>query len=467
MKKLKQGRKFGRTMQQRKALLSSLARSLFMHEKMTTTEAKAKELSMFAEKCITRAKKGDLASRRILAGLFSSEVVKKLVEDGLIGKQDLVSVAVDPTNPNHVYAGSWINGLFEFRDNELVNFYNETNSPIQIIPGTDLIRVGGLDFDEDNNLWITCSDNQMPVLVKMADGTWHELNYTSAMNADNVGEILVASNGYKWVLLPRGGGLFVFDDKGTPENINDDDYRKLSIYDEYGEVISNEVFSIAEDKNGSIWVGTNVGVVVYYNPEDVFTQSFFYGQQIKIPRNDGTNDADLLLGAETVTAISVDGANNKWFGTRSGGVFMTSSDGTEQMHHFNVDNSPILSNNIYCMDIVPETGEVFIGTEQGLISYRGESTEGDDDYNQVYAFPNPVKPDYEGPITIHGLVAGSYVKITDISGNLVFEMRSQGGQAIWQGVDFDGNRVHTGVYLVFASNEDGSKKTVTKILFVN
>jgi hypothetical protein len=395
------------------------------------------------------------------------QTIDYTVEPNLSGNFDLVSIAIDPSNPNKVYAGSWINGLFEFNNGSLVSRYNETNSPLQVISGTNLIRVAGLDFDEDNNLWITCSDNQMPVVVKMANGNWHALNYKSAMNVSNVGDILVASNGNKWVILPRGGGLFVFDDKGTPEDLSDDDYRKLSIYDEYGETISNEVFSIAEDKNGSIWVGTNQGVVVYYNPDDVFSSAPFYGQQVKIPRNDGTSDADLLLGAETVTAISVDGANNKWFGTRSGGVFKTNASGIEQIHHFNTDNSPILSNNIYCMQIVPETGEVFIGTEKGIISYRGEATEGDTDYNEVYAFPNPVKPDYHGPITIHGLVAGSYIKITDISGNLVYEMKSQGGQAIWHGTDFNGNRVKTGVYLAFASNEDGSKKTVTKILFIN
>ncbi|MDD2199444.1 MAG: two-component regulator propeller domain-containing protein [Bacteroidales bacterium] len=389
------------------------------------------------------------------------------VEPDLSGKYDLVSIAINPQRPDNIFVGSWVNGLFEFTGQNLVNNYNETNSPIETIPGTSLIRVGGIDFDDHGNLWISCSDNQMPIVVKMANGTWHGLNYKSAMNVSNVGDILVASNGYKWVILPRGGGLFVFDDKETPGDLSDDDYRKLSIIDEYGEIISNEVFSIAEDKNGSIWVGTNKGVVVYYNPDNVFSQSPFYGQQVKIPRNDGTNDADLLLGAETVTAISVDGANDKWFGTRSGGVFKTNPTGIEQIHHFNTSNSPILSNNVYCMQIVPATGEVFIGTEKGIISYRGEATEGDSDYTDVYAFPNPVKPDYNGPITIHGLVAGSYVKITDISGNLVYEMRSQGGQAIWHGTDFNGNKVKTGVYLVFASNEDGSKKTVTKILFIN
>ncbi|HOE04499.1 MAG TPA: two-component regulator propeller domain-containing protein [Bacteroidales bacterium] len=380
---------------------------------------------------------------------------------------DLVSVAINPSNPSQVYAGSWTAGLLEFNNFAFTNLYNNTNSPLELIPNTSLIRVGGLAFDQSNNLWITCSDNGMPIVVKMADGTWHGIDYGTEMDALNVRQIIVTQTGKKWVVLPRGGGLFVFDDKGTPANKSDDDYRKLSIVDEYGQIISNEVFSIAEDQNGSVWVGTNAGVVVYYNPDRVFENPSFYAQQIKIPRNDGTDDADILLGSETVTSIAVDGANRKWFGTQSGGVFLTSSDGITELHHFNTDNSPLLSNNIYSIVINPTSGEVFFGTEKGLISFRGEATQGGEDYEDVYTFPNPVPPGYNGQITIHGLVAGSIVKITDISGNLVTEMKSLGGQAVWDGNDVNGNRVASGVYLVFSANEDGSKKNITKILFLN
>ncbi|NLA24828.1 MAG: hypothetical protein GX879_07670 [Bacteroidales bacterium] len=380
---------------------------------------------------------------------------------------DLVCVAVNPSNPSQVFAGSWGKGLLEFNDFKFAKLYNNLNSPIETIPGSKYLRVGGLAFDKSNNLWITSSNNAMPIVVKMANGDWHGINYTNEMNAQNVRQIIVTKSNKKWVVLPRGGGLFIFDDKGTPENKSDDDYRKLSIIDDNGQIISNEIFSIAEDLNGSIWVGTNKGVVVYHNPDKVFTNQHFPGYQIKIPRNDGTNEADLLLGAETVTAIAVDGANRKWFGTQSGGVFLTSPDGVNEIYHFNTDNSPLLSNNIYSITINPTTGEVFFGTENGLISFRAEATQGQEDFTDVYAFPNPVPPNYSGLVTISGLVAGSIVKVTDISGNLVTEMKSLGGQATWNGQDLNGNRVASGVYLVFSSNEDGTKKNVTKILFLN
>lgn len=384
----------------------------------------------------------------------------------LNGIFDLVNLKVNPKNPSQVFVGSWVQGLMELKNDQIINKYNESNSSLQSVSTADYVRIGGMDFDDEQNLWVVNSGSEIPIHMLSPDGEWTGLDYSSEINAFNIGEIIVTQNNHKWVVLPRGGGLFAFDDNGTPDDTSDDRTKKFSIRDEYGQTISNEVFSIAEDLNGSIWVGTNIGVVVYYNPEDIFDENLV-GYRVLIPRNDGTNNADILLGAEIVTDIAVDGANKKWFATESGGVFKTSSDGIEEIHHFNQDNSPLFSNNVLCLDINQETGEVFFGTNKGVLSYRSEATMGEDDYSDVYTFPNPVEPDYQGPITVHGLISGSIVKITDISGNLVFETRSEGGQAIWYGKNLNGERVQTGVYLVFSANEDGTQSNVTKILFIN
>lgn len=381
--------------------------------------------------------------------------------------RDLVSIAVNPNDPNHFFAGSWVNGLLEVKNGEIINVYDNTNSTISNVGTHDLFRVGGLAFDNNNNLWVTNSLTNPPIHVMDSEGEWTGLDYYSQTGHLNIGDIIVTKDNIKWVVLRSGNGLFVFDDNGTPGDMSDDRYRKLSVRNENGEIISNDVYSIAEDKNGYIWVGTNKGVAVYYNPENVFDDPNFHARQIKIPRNDGTDNADLLLATEVVSTINVDGANNKWFGTQAAGVFYTSSDGLEEIHHFNTDNSPLLDNNILCLTVNPTSGEVFFGTPMGIISYRATATEGSENFEKVYAFPNPVNPDYHGPITITGLVAGSYVKITDISGNLVYETRSEGGQAVWYGKNLNGNRVQTGVYLVMSTNEDGSKTDVTKILFIN
>ncbi|MDD3740392.1 MAG: two-component regulator propeller domain-containing protein [Bacteroidales bacterium] len=386
---------------------------------------------------------------------------------GLSQARDLVRVLFDPSDPSRYFLGSWIDGIVEFRNDQFYAQYNESNSTLSKVPGVNYIRIGGMAIDSEGNLWVTNSLTSPQIHVLSPEGEWTSIDYSSYLGGINIGHIIITKDDIKWVILPQGVGLFVFDDNGTPSDKTDDRTRKLTIIDEDGETISNDVFSIAEDKNGYIWVGTSKGVAVYYNPEDVFEPGTYTARQIKIPRNDGTDNADNLLGNEIVTSIKVDGANKKWFGTQTGGAYYTSADGLEEIYHFTKDNSPLFSDNIICSAIVPNTGEVFFGTSAGIISYRNTATEGSDDFIGVYAFPNPVKPDYRGPITITGLVAGSYVKITDISGNLLFETRSEGGQAIWYGEDMNGKRVCSGVYLVLSSNETGSKTDITKILFIN
>ncbi len=239
----------------------------------------------------------------------------------------------------------------------------------------------------------------------------------------------------------------------------------MQVQDADGHTMNN-LFSIAADHDGNIWVGTDMGPAVFYNPGRVFT-SELRASRIKIPRNDGSGLADYLLGTETVTALAVDGANRKWFGTLSSGAFLMSDDGRKELAHFTTANSPLLSDNIVKIAVNGVTGDVWFGTSEGIISYRGEATSGNDDFSGIYAFPNPVREDFEGVVTITGLVGNSSVKITDISGNLVYETKSLGGQAVWDLRNYRSQRVATGVYLVFCANEDGTLAGVTKMLVIN
>ena len=378
--------------------------------------------------------------------------------------KDYVSIKIDPYNSDHFYTGSWGGGLIEYRNNELVETYKEENSTLQsIIAGSNYYRIGGLDFDRDNNLWITNSDVENPISVKKNNGEWLSYNFDEKISNIRIGKIIVTQNDHKWVVLPSGNGLFAFDNKQSIDDINDDLYKKLSIIDENGKIISNNTYSIAEDLEGNIWVGLDQGIVVYYYPENVFDDSDFHAQRIIITIGEAT---DYLLKTETITAISVDGANRKWIGTNNSGVYLVSEDGTEEINHFTEENSPLLSNKINDIGINHETGEVFFATDKGLISYRGSATMGSDEFRDVYVYPNPVRENYYGDITVRGLVSDVNVKITDISGNIVYETTAEGGQATWNGKNFSGSRVSTGVYLVFCSNEDGSKTYITKLLFI-
>ena len=214
-------------------------------------------------------------------------------------------------------------------------------------------------------------------------------------------------------------------------------------------------------------MGTAEGVVVYYNPENVFNKEDFYAHKILVARNDGSGLADELLATETVTAIAVDGANNKWIGTEGSGVYYVSEDGTQLLKNFNEDNSALLSNSITSIAIDHQLGNVYFGTGKGIISYKGLATEGSEEFSNVYVYPNPVRPEYTGQIAITGLAQDVNVKITDVGGNIVYESYAEGGQAVWNGNDLSGRRVSTGVYLVFSSNNDGLKTFVSKLLFVN
>jgi TSS9, PorZ, N-terminal beta-propeller domain/Two component regulator propeller len=382
--------------------------------------------------------------------------------------RDLIKIAIHPDDPNHYFAASWGYGLLEFKDNDLTELYLEHNSSLQtIFPGDDFYRLGGLCYDNQKNLWVTNSGVSEPVSVLTYKGEWESFSFNNILGTLNLGDIIVTQSGYKWIILPSGNGLFVFDDNGTLDNKDDDEFLKLSVRDKNNKIITNEIYSIAEDKNGNIWLGTNNGIVVYYSPGRVFSDEEFYAQQIIVPRIDDPGAGDPLLGSETVTCIEVDGANRKWIGTRNGGVFLVSDDGLEQIHSFNSENSPLLSNAISDIAINGNNGEVFFATDKGLISYVGEATDADQFFTDVFVFPNPVREDYFGDITISGLVENTYVKITDLNGNLVYETKSLGGRALWDGTNLHGNRVQTGVYLIFCSNEDGSLTHVTKLLFIH
>jgi hypothetical protein len=377
--------------------------------------------------------------------------------------RDAMRVIADPDNEKHFFVSSWGNGLYEFLDGELIRNYNQYNSPLASIrPGENYTRICGLAWDRSGNLWMTQTGVTGNLKALTPDGTWIITPVNLSVTA--AGDMIIDRNQYIWVVLPRGNGLLVYDPAGTPANTADDRYIRLQVQDTEGHTMNN-LYSIEQDLDGNIWVGTDMGPAVYYNPGKAFS-SEIKASRIKIPRNDGSGLADYLLGTQTVTAIAVDGANRKWFGTLSSGAFLMSDDARKELARFDTGNSPLLSDNIVKIAVNGISGEVWFGTSEGIVSYRGEATSGVDDFSGMYAFPNPVREDFEGVVTVTGLVENSSVKITDVSGNLVWETTSLGGQATWDLRNYRGQRVATGVYLVFCTTEDGSLAGVTKMLII-
>lgn len=383
---------------------------------------------------------------------------------------DNMSIAVDPKNSSHVYVGSKGNGILEMLNGIPVASYRDTNSTLQPGIGNPLeCQVVGMGFDEGGNLWALNSLAAKPVNVRTTEGQWKAFSVPGIPGAPLYGDMTIDSYGQKWINIlgnnaPLGSGLVVFDDNGTLDDITDDRSRFLTTGPGRGNLPSVDIRAITEDMENEIWLGTGKGVAVIYSPSSVITSDNFDAQQILI-KQDGINQ--YLLESEVVTAIAVDGANRKWIGTESGGVFLMSPDGTKQILNFNELNSPILSNYIISIAIDQQSGEVYFGTNRGIISYKGDAIAGTGGCNNPLVYPNPVRENYDGPIAIKGLVPNGNVKITDVSGNIVFETTANGTQAIWYGKNFEGTKVQTGVYLVFSTDDEGKNTCVTKLLFIN
>jgi hypothetical protein len=376
---------------------------------------------------------------------------------------DAMRGCIDPNDINHFYISTWGDGLFEYRNNNPVNHYDETNSPLlNNYSGGQGVKICGIASDKPGNLWVTQTGSKGNILILKPDGNW--IDYPLPVDSPVMGDIISTSRGQKWIILPGEAAVFVLDDNNSPDIFTDDKYIKLIIKDTGGDIFY--AFSLSEDLDGNIWIGTDKGPVVYYNPEKIF-DSDESANRIKIPRNDGSGLADYMLGTETITSISVDGADRKWLGTSGSGVYLLSSDGTEVLKAFNRRNSPLFSDSIATVAVDNKTGEVWFGTSEGVLSVRETATAGEQKFTNVYSFPNPVREDFTGNVTITGLLKDTEVRITDISGNLVYVTASTGGQASWDLTTFNGKRVATGVYLVFCASDDGSQSCVTKILIIS
>lgn len=390
--------------------------------------------------------------------------------------RDINCVVQDPQDDTHHFAASAGEGIYEFKDGRLINWYSMHNSPLQsAVPdepwADNYVRVNGLVYDKENNLWMVSSEVPHMVNVLTKNAEWVSLHYPEITVASNFGRTLFDKRGWLWATSsrPESGGVFCLNYNGTIEDTSDDRHRFIAQFtNQDGTILEQRsVYCMAEDKEGAIWIGTDKGPLSLNNPSRYFNDNFTC-TQIKVPRNDGSNLADFLLSNEAINAIAIDGANRKWMGTAASGVYLLSADGMETIHHFTEENSPLLSNSIESIAIHPRTGEVFIGTSKGLVSYQSDATEAEISFKEshVRAYPNPVRPDYSGVITVTGMVYDSDVKIVDTAGHLIHQGTSLGGQFTWDGRNRQGRRVATGIYMVLAADSEGKEGVVTKIAFI-
>lgn len=394
---------------------------------------------------------------------------------------NVTDIAQDPNDSEHHFAGSASDGIFEFKDYKMVNHYDYRNSPLQsILPSSSrpnaYVWITGLEYDKDGNLWMLNNQTDTIVRILKNDGKWAALYYSEIKDIPTLDQVLFDNRGWAWINCRRTtnnpvnyAGVFCVDTKGTLENTADDSRKFITRFsNQDGVAYSPDLFNcIAEDLDGNIWFGTDKGPFVTYSPEDVFDNGFYF-TQVKIPRNDGTNLADYLLSDVNITCITIDGGNRKWMGTSGNGVYLLSSDGIEMIEHFTTENSPLISDNIESIAIDGSTGEVFFGTDAGLVSYLGTATDpaGSLSDDNIKVYPNPVRPEYTGRISITGLMRDTDVKIVSASGYLVNSGTSVGGEYTWDGKNKGGKRVASGVYYVLAADAEGNSGAVAKILVI-
>jgi len=371
---------------------------------------------------------------------------------------DFIALAKDPSEGT-LWGASYRGGLIAIKTDGTIEHYKE-NAPFTEVHFLDFTsyRSSGLAFDNSGNLWITNFGGARELAVRTRDGAGYK--FAGGGRSASAAYVLVDDNNIKWYILPAGvDGIAAYDDNYTPENPADDRFAKISASQHE---LNSFVNCIAKDKNNAIWIGTNDGIgVINCSPDQVFA-----GQcEIRKPIVQYDQFAGYLFQNERVRTLAVDGANRKWIGTTNG-VWLVSPDGEKIVYRFTAENSPLPSNDVRKIAVDPITGDVYIGTGAGLVSYRSTATEGGESNESVVTFPNPVPSGYSGTIAIRGLVENADVRITDISGQLVYRTKALGGQAVWNGLDYTGRRPQSGVYLIFATNKDGSQTHVGKMVFM-
>ncbi len=394
----------------------------------------------------------------------------------------------DPEEPGVIYIGTAFEGIYKLKDGKQVYKYDWNNMPIQFRYMTSVL---GMSFDAYGNLWIYAksivdiNDSEylvavLPAAKRKLDNVtasdWINLNPRNFGHTDTFSAVVYACRAEKSkniVMITDGWSenkLLVYNSGGTGETVSDDSYRVwTSLTDQDGMSFGpSRIASFAEDKDGKLWVGTADGVIIIHDPATMLNQSATI-ERVKVPRNDGTQYADYLLDGQLVTSIAVDNANRKWLATATSGLYLVSSDGREILENFNVDNSYLPTNEILSVACDPNSNIVYVGTRYGLVEYSSDASPAAEDFSGIYAYPNPVRPDYGGWITVTGLMDGSLVKIADTAGNVFYQGRAEGGMITWDGCNGAGQRVKTGVYYVFASQsgDSGSSGAVTKIMVVN
>lgn len=381
---------------------------------------------------------------------------------------DIGATAVNPNNTKQTAMGGYCYDALLISDDgtQINTLYNTSNSVLEATTlGNGFVCITDLKYDTKGNLWVLNGYANKPLKVLTKAGSWYEFDAGAASKTRYSGRMTVDQEFNKWFAI-YDEGLFGYNDGGTIDDPSDDKYIQLDDGANTGALPSKNVTALAVDLDNELWIGTESGFAILYNTTSAFDAASgeYNAQRIKIEYE---GNVEYLLGNTSITDIEVDGGNRKWIGTANAGIFLLSSDGLEILQSFTTENSPLISNSIIDMHFQEKSGELFIITDNGLISYRSDASTGDSDYSDVKVFPNPVKPEFNGLITIQGIKYDSDVKFTDVAGNVVYQTTSNGGTATWNGKTLTGEKVTSGVYLIWTASNVEKGRKVGKVVIQN
>lgn len=387
------------------------------------------------------------------------------IDDGAENRnflRDIIDIAIDPRDERHLMCASWYNGIVEIENGRVVNVYDSTNTNGRLCPYMGSYRIAAVDYDKSGNLLVAQSLADYNFVFLNYKGEWGAFNTTNFFGGEDQIKGMVEDTIHHYRLIYSYNGKCII--------VNNDSLATKSIDINNGSLLkTDKINCMVQDKEGEIWIGTDKGIKVIYSLDNAFQSA---GSMCDLECNNVIYDQDgiaqYLLSFEDVQCIMVDGANRKWIGTERNGIYVLSSNGDKELKHYTKGNSPLLSDKIICMAQHPLTGEVFIGTDCGIVSYRAESLPAGEEKQKLVSFPNPVRENYHGTIAIKGFVKDSDVRITDAQGREVAHLKSLGGQAVWDGKNFNGQRVGSGVYYIFsyANNDDKTSKADGKLLII-
>ncbi len=394
---------------------------------------------------------------------FSDSKWKNIPYSELQGAKALSRITVNPNNEKQIFVSSFKSGLLKFENDELVQLYTAANTGtdgLKAITGTSPpdIRINGAAFDSEGSLWVTNSQATRGLTVFKNQNQWQSFDMQSVKVSGkfNFGKLTIDKNGTKW-MTSRNDGVIGFNEK------NGNVFKSIREGTDVGNLPADYTSIAAVDKRNQLWIGTQKGIRVLPSVDNFMSEEQLETNPIIIIEE---NLAQELLYQQFITDIVVDGANNKWIGTADSGVFQVSPDGQQTLHHFTIDNSPLPSNVINDIDIDGITGEVYFATTKGMVSYKGTSTDAKENLENVYVYPNPVRPEFTGTVKISGLIDRATIKIADIEGNLVYETTSEGGTIEWDTTAFGKYKVASGVYMIFISAEDGIETKGKKVMII-